>query len=125
MTAVGKAPSASKGIGAVGWGSIAGILGMGASMMGKATGNKDLWQMGGLVSTLAQIPGAFQTPGKTKDDNSDDADTTKYWGHRDAIPGSDFNRNSAINRELSSQGLAGALASGKNKSWGISNILTS
>ena len=128
MTAVASAASLAgkgAGIGAAGWGSIAGLLGMGASMLGKATGNKDLWQIGGLVSTLAQIPGSFQTPGTSNADNSDNTNTTKYWDQRNIIPGSNFNRNSHINTELSSQGLAGALASGKNKSWGISDILTS
>ena len=72
MTAVGKAAGASKGIGVAGWGGIASLLGMGASAIGKATGNRDLMRIGGLVSTFAEIPGAFQTPGKTKSDNSDE-----------------------------------------------------
>ena len=66
--------SKSAGIGPAGWGGIASLLGMGAAAIGKATGNPDLQRIGGLVSTFAEIPGAFQTPGKTKSDNSDDVD---------------------------------------------------
>ena len=74
MTAVGKAAGASKGIGVAGWGGIASLLGMGAAAIGQATGNRDLMRIGGLVSTFAEIPGAFQTPGRSPADNSDDVD---------------------------------------------------
>tara|TARA_B100000029_G_scaffold499593_1_gene570208 strand:- start:580 stop:1026 length:447 start_codon:yes stop_codon:yes gene_type:complete len=74
MTAVGKAAGVSKGIGVAGWGGIASLLGMGAAAIGQATGNRDLMRIGGLVSTFAEIPGAFQTPGRSPADNSDDVD---------------------------------------------------
>ena len=117
MTAVASAASlAGKGAGisAAGWGGIASILGMGAQGLGLATKNKNLMQIGSLISTFAKVPGAFQTPGRSQAEPDETEPKVRDFGRTDEPRWMNLETANKFLEGGAPTGLAGALVSGKN-----------
>jgi hypothetical protein len=125
MTAVGTAAGASKGIGAAGWSGIASILGMGAQGIAQATGNRKLMQIGSLLSTFAKVPGAFQTPGTSNADNSDDVDKKKVKSGYGLDFSSLFDKDGKLPKGVVSDwsGIAGLPKTKWNRTTGLAGSL--